>query len=287
MLKGIGVTIRPLWLSREAARIKIAHCCYLFRFDKFPRDDRKATRLAESFVYGVTLMLFPLVERGEDVLTFRVPHALVAGTDTVPAADLVDLEERRPWEERTLDFPHQQLGYGAYSAAEVLAAGWRIAALAIREERLFRALRFLNASKEDFDVAPGELREILCSDEEPPRTTLTQTRFENALQNAFKAIEAVIGDPPKDDGRLFRKIRDVGLDPGEMVGYGRKMPLHEAIRWANDARDKKSAHGSTKKRKISVLELLNHQSCAEHVIWAALENTLGEPIFPHMEEEPG
>jgi len=100
--------------------------------------------------------------------------------------------------------------------------------------------------------------------------------MENALQNAFKAVEAILGDPPNDDRKFFSKIKAIGLDPNEEVGRVAKTPLHKIIRDMNFARDKKSAHGSTQYRTITVSDLMEYQACARYIILAAIEKQLEE-----------
>jgi hypothetical protein len=204
---------------------------------------------------------------------------MVRNRDTISLDALIKLQAARAPEELSIAFPHVALAMVASTSEDRFEAAWRIASLVFRDQQLFEAVRFLKASRDDFFVSPGEVNEVAYGDEIVPRTSAAQTRFENALQNAFKAIEAVIGDPPRDDRKFFQRIREIGLDPNGEVGYGEKRPLHEAIRRANDARDKKSAHGRTGDRSIRVRELLNHQACAMCIIWAALEKKLGKPLF--------
>jgi len=106
-----------------------------------------------------------------------------------------------------------------------------------------------------------------------------QSRFENALISSFKVIEAIIGDPPGDDRKFHRKLRSIGVDPHELVGYRDKKPIHEVIREMNIARDKKSADGSTPDRSIAVANMLGYQACSRYVLIYALENYLGEELF--------
>jgi hypothetical protein len=274
-----GVMIRCVEICDNPTRPMWKHPHYLFRFLRFRRDDSAATRLAESFLYALALTSAPVIEPDEEALTLRVPDSMVRNRDTVSLDALIKVEAARAPEEISIAFPHVALATVASTTEERFEAAWRIGSLVFRDQQLFEAARFLKASRDDFFVSPGEVNEVVYGDEIVPRTSAVQTRFENALQNAFKAIEAVIGHPPKDDRKFFEKLRDIGLDPNEEVGYGEKRPLHEAIRRANDARDKKSAHGRTGDRTIMVGELLNHQACAECIIWAAVEKKLGKAVF--------
>jgi hypothetical protein len=155
---------------------------------------------------------------------------------------------------------------------------WRIAAVTFGDAALFDATRFLHRSYENFSVSPGGISEVLSDPDNPSKTGAVQNNFEDALHSAFKAIEAVIGDPPKDDRRFFAKLAELGLDPKEEAGYLEKMPFERMIRRMNEARDKRSAHGSTRNRRISAAELLDFQTCAETIVVTALEKARGRPL---------
>jgi len=158
--------------------------------------------------------------------------------------------------------------------------GWRTAAVTYQNAALFDAARFLQRSYENFYVAPGGISEVKY-DETPSSTGAAQNNREDALHSAFKAIEAVIGDPPKNDRRFFSTLAKLGIDPAEEAGYLNKTPIHKMIRRMNEARDKCSAHGSTRNRRISAAELLDFQTCANVIVTAAFEKQRGSPLWRH------
>ena len=153
---------------------------------------------------------------------------------------------------------------------------WEIAGLTFSDDSLFKAARFYSRSTDFFHISPGQINDVIATPALSPTTGSDQSRYEDALQNAFKAIEAVIGDLPKDDRKLFIKLKDIGLDPDELVGYRDKKSLYQTLRNMNEARDKKSAHGSTPERKITTFEMMNYQMCAACIIESALYNRLKE-----------
>jgi hypothetical protein len=123
------------------------------------------------------------------------------------------------------------------------------------------------------------LREAIHNRDRVAENSRVQATWETALQNAFKAIEAIIGDPPKDDRKFDQLLRSIGLDPYEEVGFGENRSLREEIRFMNIARDKKAAHGSTLNRRLTVGEIHKYQACAGYVCQAAIETKLGQPIY--------
>ena len=274
-LRPLGIVIRRADLGSGID--SIGH--YLFRFPHYRRDDAAATRLTEAFLYGMSLVHGPMVEDYHDSLVIRVPDSMVRGVTRIHPETLVDLERSRPPENRMLDIPEGVPGPVISTTSDRHEAAWRIAVVTSNDEALFDATRFLARSHDNYYVSPGQIGEVACDKEASPRTSSHQTHFEDALHNACKAIEAVVGDPPRDDRKFFDKIKGIGIDPLEKVGYGERVPISTVIRKMNEARDKRSAHGSTRRRTIRPAELLEFQACAEVIVLAAIEKARGSAVF--------
>ena len=215
----------------------------------------------------------------ETTSVFRVPANLVRDIKSVPVDKLARIEETRVPDERILEFPKVALGAAVYISYQQVDAAWKIMPALFKHEELYRAARFLKTSQDHFHVGSGQIAEVLDNPNSAAASGFEQNMLENALQNAFKAVEAVLGDPPKDDGKFFPKIRAIGLDPNKEVGYLNKMPLVKVIRNMNEARDKKAAHGSTTHRTITIGEMMEYQHCARFVVWVAIESKLGQRIY--------
>ncbi len=271
----LGVTIRRLNVSVGSGGDGSGH--YLFRFRRYGRDDRGAARLAEAFAYGLSIAGRPLADT-DDPLVLRVPDTAVRGKHTAAFECLMALDQSRLPEHRSLTLPDISLAAVSMATSDAHEIAWRIAAVTFKNAALFDATRFLQRSYENFYVYPGGITEVMSDPDDTPTTGAGQNRFEDALHSAFMAIEAVIGDPPRDDRRLFAKLADIGVDPHEEAGYVDKIPIARMIRRMNEARDKKSAHGSTRHRRIAAAELLNFQACADVIVTAALERARGSPL---------
>jgi hypothetical protein len=157
-------------------------------------------------------------------------------------------------------------------------AAWGIARALYDNQYLFNSANFLKSSQEKFFVWPGQLDEVI-EDTSIAKAGWEQTRLEDALLNAYKTVEAIIGDIPKDERKYFSKLESIGIDPHETVGYAPKKELHIVIREMNDQRDKKAAHGRTPNREITIGSMLEYQACARYVLVSAIENYLGESIY--------
>lgn len=251
---------------------------YLFRFRQWGRDSIRATYIAESVMYAVSMVCGPAIPIDDPWLVHPVPRELARNRDTLRLEQHMAGRLALDSDEVGFDFPSIVLTKAVYLSRPVVDAAWRITPILARDESLHRAAGFLKASQDEFFVWPGALPDAIGHEADTARSGVEQTSFERALQEAFKAVEAVLGDPPSDDRKLFEKIQGIGLDPEERAGYKDKRPLHQVIRDMNAARDKKAAHGSTTGRDITVGELLCYQSCARVVVRAVVEKELGGSI---------
>lgn len=278
-LRHLGITARAVKLER--ARDGDTGSRYVFRFRRYRRSDSDATRLAECLIFGMYLAGLP-VSDSDELPVMRVPDEIVAGGDVISIRALLAVEESREPEDRSANVFSSRLEdmlcQWTITSSATHEHAWRIAATSFGSPALFDALRFMRRSYDNFYVWPGQIRDVAWDVDGGPNTGSGQSRFEEALHSAFKAIEAIIGDPPRDDRRLFEKLRAIGIDPDEEVGYAEKEKISAVIRSMNTARDKKAAHGSTRNRRILPAELLRYQACAEYIVLAGIEKERGCPL---------
>jgi len=275
--KKVSVTVNTLQTAFRKSKHQPMR--YIFRFPRYERDDQRAIHVAEAFIFGFAVTGGPFIERDHDGYVLPIPRQLLEHGDVIDLEDLIELEETRPWDERTIDHPHSTICTSSSTSKEPYEVAWRLLPLLLQREDLFDAVRFLKASKEEFYVYPGQIREVLSKADSTSTTKREQNILEAALHNAFKAIEAVIGDPPRNDEKLFARLRAIRLDPHEIVGHENKEELFKVIRKMNLARDKKSAHGSTRNRTLTLGEVFDYQCCSKYVVYCALESALGHPLL--------
>lgn len=164
-------------------------------------------------------------------------------------------------------------------AENVTALSWRCARVLEQRPALRFACAFVADAQSRFHVFPGGLDEALYEGAYVPKRAGELASWESSFQSAYKAVEAVIGDPPRDEAKLLSKMRDAGISPDELVGYLAKLPISEVIRKMNTIRDKRAAHGSTRMRGIRMDEMVEFQECARYVVQVAVERAMGVPLF--------
>jgi hypothetical protein len=106
---------------------------------------------------------------------------------------------------------------------------------------------------------------------------------ESCFQDAYKSIEAILGDAgglKNRDIRLSLKLKSLNIDPEEEMGYRIKEKILTKILRFVVIRDKFSAHGSTPKGLIQLTDIIDAQSCARYLITLPLVNKQSGVIYP-------
>jgi hypothetical protein len=278
----LGISIRTAYLTDSPGSRRDMR--YLFSFPDDQRNDRLASEIAETFVCAVSILHeMQIIETDILDIVMPIPLELIHDQEYILIKELLAYEEARPFDSRTLPWPSLALRSSTCVGEEYYEAAWRITPILLRNETLRLAVHFLKSSRDKFSVLSVDIPEILAKPDRSAESGLEQSRLEDALQNAFKAVEAIIGDPPRDDRRFRAKLVNEGLDPDMLVGYSTELPLDAMIRRMSRARDTKAAHGSTPNRRITIVEMLEYQECAFVVVLKAIENALGERLFPALD----
>jgi len=89
---------------------------------------------------------------------------------------------------------------------------------------------------------------------------------ESAFQNACKAMEAICGDFGSKKKTYGNRLGNVGIDPTELCGYKEKEPLFKKVSRYLALRDKLSAHGSGRKRRLKISEIIDFQEAARYIV---------------------
>jgi len=282
-LHKIGATVRSVYLS-EAKRItpqtKFDNNAARFGIwlEESRRDEKYAQRIADAIMATHTFLSQSIAfdYSSEVPWTLWIPQKCLRNNYFLKLSDIERLHDP-DW------FNKPRLGrYFTGDPNTFNNKLWNLLPAAMKED-IFEALHFLQASLREFCFSACDLPELIRDRKRQPFSRVEFVRAEIAAHNSYKAIEAIIGDPSTDDRKLQTKLRDVGMDPNELVGFRvvrgnlrGKEPLWRHIRFLNHLRDKKVAHGRTNEdRRITYNQILDFQSCARFVIWKAMDNALG------------
>jgi hypothetical protein len=183
------------------------------------------------------------------------------------------------------------------SSGDTLIWLFQLLPLVAANEDLSRALLFFQESQRLYSFQePAEVLEMMFLHPIDSQSTVYKesdfgpgfgphlARLELSFLSAYRAIEAVIGDPPKNERRFAETLQKRGFNPDEKLktpGWPEES-LRERIRFLNCVRDKKVGHGSRTGHQgaLQYGELLAAQECAQRLLTAILQ-ALRDSKKPH------
>jgi len=248
-------------------------------------DDDFAEIVSDS-LQGALLLSTGFLPFEEPIYLIKVPLGFVNYAGRLDESDLTNFHEN---EVRYFDFQieHNILHQCFNPMVSQLRRMFRLVPMLVNEPELLLSTGFLVMSYRDFQVSNPV--DVLSESRAVPLTRFYKCALENALHNAYKSIEALIGEPPKDirndkkRQKLFRNLRYWGFNPEETItrydpakGTYYKQPFFELIAEFAVCRDSMIAHGSTarSKRALPLLMTFEYQQCASILLHTAVEHTL-------------
>lgn len=142
-----------------------------------------------------------------------------------------------------------RLGYFTTIPEDTVDDAWKMLSATLRDP-YFDAVHFFQESIRDFCFLGDAYSAVIYGEITQPVSRSEFVKAEDAVLNAFKAIEAIIGDPPKNQKKFRQRLVDAGLDPDEPIGFvdrdpdsgtDLRVPLWKKIRQMSYVRDKKAA----------------------------------------------
>jgi hypothetical protein len=278
-IKTIGIKLRRVFLNEEDS-IRKVHVKYEYRnedrFIFYIRDAEKDDCLAQCFADAVMLSLAVAYDIAieETPKAIRIPESCLKKGRIIKIKDVVGSEG---------------IGGQIYSdvvhavgvPSDVLDYVWHIVPVILMNQSLMDATSFYRESITQAWVADDDVYDIMWDNSDLPSSKVESARVETAYQNAFKAVEAVIGEPPKDEKKLRLALIRNGVNPDEIVGYDLydmkpgKETLVKKVIDMHQIRDKIAAHGKTNKpRTIGYCELKDKQALACHIILTNINSIL-------------
>ena len=262
-LERIGIRLKKVFLTekeriRERNHRDSCNSRFIFYINDGIRDDNLAQGFADAVMSSLALVY--------DVAIEEIPRAIRISEDTIKHSECVRLRDILG-----------SNGVGSTGVpSEVLDYVWLVVPVVFKNQSLVDATHFYRESIMQAWVADDDVSEFMYDNSDLPSSQVEKARIETAYQSAFKAIEAVIGEPPKDERKLRKRLVEVGIDPDETVGhgfyewYGAKPGKEKLIKKLVDmhhTRDKKAAHGKTGvPRTIGYCELKDKQALAQYIL---------------------
>jgi hypothetical protein len=123
---------------------------------------------------------------------------------------------------------------------------------------------FWRLSTEDYAFEDDTVGVVLAAPEDGPRTPFDQAQAEQCFQNAYKAMEALLGgQPPKDEAKLRARLVAAGIDPDRIPRLPDETAtvLQRVMRF-REIRDKRVAHGGrtgATARQLTYFDLMEAQ----------------------------
>ncbi len=148
-------------------------------------------------------------------MAYRTPRTLLRGRRQiiVSSASVIDWDSSRPFEERR-GWQHDRSLTGRVSVSPIHSWTAIHAVPCALESPAFEALHYYQESVKEFAFLGDDLTRVMHSDELPVRQS-DRTAVEGAFLDAFKAVEALVGEPGHDEVRFRKRLIDRGIDPDE------------------------------------------------------------------------
>jgi hypothetical protein len=187
-----------------------------------------------------------------------------------------------PFAHSTRGWPEHE-GY-CHISEYAMEESFNLMAVTAREP-YFSAAIFYRESLQNVWLSPGDVQGVLSARDKAADSQVTQVEIESAVWNAYKAIEAIIGEPPKDERKYRATLIAHGINPEEKVGHcwpslgannPAREPMADKIRKMAACRDKRAGHGSrtSPDRRITYYELMDFQACARGCLLIAIGKEL-------------
>ena len=119
----------------------------------------------------------------------------------------------------------------------------------------------------------GLVRDVLLDPKQEPQNEIERLALEQVVLQSFRTVEALVGEPGKNEKRFQDRLRAYGIKHNELVGFRsrHKHKLTDRLRWLQGLRDEVAAHGKRRRQKpLTMVEVMEAQHLADAVLGHAL-----------------
>jgi hypothetical protein len=267
VLKVVRVTGKErIWLHSENARILM---------ELKGRHSPKSRIATANRTVGAIAGLFPSIHHStafHELAPYQIPRELIHATEV--RAELLEGLEARIGKNLYQQGIRERLSSFFIIPDRPLAAIFYLLPFVLQNEDLFNACSFFRACCSGFSLMDGDvIRDVLDEPKREPEDETERLALEHVVLQSFRTVEAIVGEPGKNEKRFHERLKAWNLQPNERVGFPgrRKHRLEDRIRWLQDARDSAAAHG--KRRRSNPFTLLEAME-AQHLAHSVLERAL-------------
>ena len=263
--------VRVIQLASRKKDLYDTHNRLRFCIELKGRQSSKARIAAAKRIASAIEGLFALVHHtgGLEFRPYQIPRELVKG-GTVSVEGLGRLEEFIGKEWLTQDIRRSAESFFAIGSCP-LAQVFFLLPFVLQNEDLFNACSFFRESCKEYNFMDGAVSSVLHNPRQTPENEAQRLAIENVVLQSFRAIEAIVGQPGKNEDRYRQRLQKWGLKHGERVGFRKRHLLGKRIRWLNEARDSAAAHGKRRRAKpFTMYEAMEAQNLAESVLHRAV-----------------
>ena len=146
------------------------------------------------------------------------------------------------------------------------------------DDDLWRGAQYYLGSVSLFAFMGDDMLDTLNERHAVPETPYRMVDAESAVWHAFKAVEAVIGDPSSDERKLRRHLDDLGLTDFPGV-WQHEEPVDLVARVSDfvGTRDRRTAHGRHHRHRepLTFYEIMDYQYFASALLRHYVRQVLG------------
>jgi hypothetical protein len=261
--------VRLVSRGKSHFRKEKARICIELKAQQSPRSRIAAANKIVSAIGG----LFAAVHHTayHDLAPFQIPRELIKGTEI--RVELLQELEARTAREPYPEGMQGRLGSYLVISNRAMASIFFLLPFVLQNEDLFNACSFFRPCCSEYSLMDGVVREVLNEPRQEPENESERLALENVVLQAFRTIEAIVGEPGNNEQRFRARLKAFGIDYTERVGFPgrRKQRLGDRIRWLQDARDSAAAHGKRRRRNpFTMFEAMEAQHLADTVLHSAL-----------------
>jgi hypothetical protein len=288
-LKGLNKKLQNIVVNKrkiEISRVfviedrKKKSCClngnfnprYLLKIEDGIRDDDFAQDLVDTVMLSVAIKNEMYLD--DNPLAIPVESSLYKD-GTIKIESLIGSRGINSQE-------YYALGEGIGLPKEILDYIWQTVPVIFENQYITDAVSFYLESIKSTWICDEDIDEIRLDGFDMSPSPFDKASIETSYQNAFKAIEAIIGEPPDDLVKLKNKLEQAGINPENLVGLyelnSNDKKLIEKIVDMQKIRNKKAAHGKTLKagRNIGYYELKDKQALSRYIILSHIQSKMNE-----------